>query len=153
MIRENKIKIAHDKLKTAWGIGDKIASFYLRDIFWLGSNLKPDPSSWSKGNLHLLQPIDIWVDRAAKALGHKNDSTQSTARFICSFEKENNLLPGQANISFWMLGSNYLESENDFKDVIKAISSKSPRACERTLRIAEIIEYQGRLGTILKKII
>ncbi len=28
-------------LKTFWGVGDKIASFYLRDIFWLGHRLDP----------------------------------------------------------------------------------------------------------------
>jgi len=152
MISENKIKEAHDKLKTIWGVGDKIASFYLRDIFWLGHELEPKSEN-TLDNLHLLQPVDIWIERAAKALGHHNNSKESIAEFICSFEKENDLPIGGGNIGFWMLGSQYVDSD-EFEEVVKSITHKSQNASKHALIVAERFEdYYGRFGKILKDII
>ncbi len=154
LIREDKIKEAHERLKTIWGVGDKIASFYLRDVFWLGHNLKPETSKFVLNDLHLLQPIDIWVERAARALGLKENSTISIAKFISSFERDNGLAPGGGNIGFWVLGSNYLDSEEDFLTVIKAISQRSQNHSKKALDIATEFEtFYGRFGTILKNII
>ncbi len=154
LLSENKIKEAHERLKTIWGIGDKIASFYLRDIFWLGHKLKPETSKLEANDLHLLQPIDIWVERAARALGVKQNSTTSIAKSISSFERDNGLAPGGGNIGFWVLGSNYLESEDDFCDVIRAISQRSRNYSKKALDIATEFEtFYGQFGTILKNIL
>lgn len=127
MLDGNRIDEAHRKLKKVWGVGDKIASFYLRDIFWLGHNLKPNPGKYIE-NDYLLQPIDIWVDRGAKALGHKQTSKTSIAKFIRSFEKGNGLPVGGANIGLWVLGSNYLRDLGTFEDILKAIIHKPHNA-------------------------
>src|SRR5262249_39043662 len=79
MIGENRIREAHNSLKTIWGVGDKIASFYLRDIFWLGHGRKP-PLSTTINDDYLLQPVDIWVERAANALGNKQRRRSASAR-------------------------------------------------------------------------
>jgi hypothetical protein len=145
MISEGRIKEAHSKLKTVWGIGDKIASFYLRDIFWLGHGLNPQTTVESN---YLLQPIDLWVQRAGTALGHTGTKL-SLAKFISSFEKENNIAHGGANIGCWMLGSNYLRDPKEFTTVLEAVSNKTPDAV-LALSIANRFE---KFGSILRNII
>lgn len=118
MICENKIRETHDRLKTVWGVGDKIASFYLRDIYWLGHKLTPQTTI---DDDYLLQPVDIWVDRAAAALGNKQKSRLAVAKCISSFERNNGIPHGGANIGFWMLGSTYLVDTEEFENVIKGV--------------------------------
>lgn len=149
MLDENRIYEAHKKLKTIWGVGDKIASFYLRDIFWLGYNLKPKTKQYIEKD-YLLQPVDIWVERAVNALGHKQKSKVSIAEFIRSFEKENGLPPGGGNIGFWVLGSHYVDDPDKLEDVVKAITHKSNTASKNALVIAKRFECFGK---ILKNII
>ncbi len=58
------IQDAHKSLKTIQGIGDKIASLFLRDLAYIMEiNL-----SETQNNRHLLQPIDIWVARIVTSL-------------------------------------------------------------------------------------
>jgi hypothetical protein len=143
MISEGRIKEAHSKLKTVWGIGDKIASFYLRDIFWLGHGLNPQTTVEAD---YLLQPIDRWVQRAGEALGY---TRAKLAESISKFEKENNIAHGGANIGFWMLGSNYLRDEKKFTNVLEAISNKTPDVA-LALSIADRFE---KFGSMLRNII
>ncbi len=140
MISENKLKGAHDSLKTVWGIGDKIASLYLRDIFWLGHNLNPEVSV---NDDYLLQPVDIWVRRAAEELTHKKESARSAAGVVSCFEKENCIPHGGGNIAFWMLGAKYLDDEEQFRNVIKAIGDKNAHASECALSIARRFKNFG----------
>ena len=154
MLSENKLKEAHQQLKTVWGIGDKIASFYLRDIFWLGGNLSPDIPLTEIENLSLIQPVDIWVKRAAKAIGCEETSEIAIATSILSFEQELGLPPGGGNIGFWMLGSNYLDDTDDFDNVISGMNNLSENSKEHALVIADyFIFYYGKFGELLKNIL
>ncbi|MDY6894580.1 MAG: hypothetical protein SVO01_04055 [Thermotogota bacterium] len=154
MLSQNQLKEAHRQLKTVWGIGDKIASFYLRDIFWLGNNLSPNKPVTEIDNLYLIQPVDIWVERAAKAIGCEEESKTKIATSIASFEHELGLPPGGGNIGFWMLGSNYLDDENDFNNVLSAINNLSENSKEHALVIADyFISYYGKFGELLKSIL
>lgn len=154
MLLENKLIEAHQQLKTVWGIGDKIASFYLRDIFWLGSDLSPSKQLSQIDNIYLIQPVDIWVERAAKAIGCKEKSKIEIAKYISSFEQKLGLPPGGGNITFWMLGSNYIEDTNDFDNVISAINNKSEDSKKHALVIADhFVSYYGRFGEILNNIL
>jgi hypothetical protein len=150
MISEGRIAEAHSALKTVWGVGDKIASFYLRDIFWLGHGLNPAVTIEAD---YLLQPIDIWVERAGQALGHVGKSKVSLARFISSFERENNIAHGGANIGCWILGSNYLDHPQEFRSVLQAIANKAP---DSTLALSVANRFEtvlGGFGVKLKDII
>jgi hypothetical protein len=147
MISENKLKEAHASLKTVWGVGDKIASFYLRDIFWLGHDLNPRVSV---DDCYLLQPVDIWVRRAAEALGHKQESARSIADFVSSFEKASGIAHGGGNIAFWILGAKYLNELEQFRSVIKAIGNKGTHTSERALSVARRFED---FGATLRKVI
>lgn len=153
MLKQNRLHEAHKQLKTVWGVGNKIASFYLRDIFWLGSNLSPNKSLANIDNIYLLQPVDIWVERAAKDLGFKGKSRKQIATFITSFEHKLRIHPGGGNIAFWLLGSNYVDFE-DFDYIISAIISKSKNSKRHALATADyFISYYGRFGEILKSIL
>lgn len=153
MLKQNRIREAHQELKRVWGVGDKIASFYLRDIFWIGNNLNPGTEKFKENDIYLLQPIDIWVERAAKAIGIEKTSKTSIAKFICSFEKKIGLAPGGANIAFWMLGSNYVDYD-EFEDVIAAITNKSEKVKRSAQFTADyFVSYYGRFGEILRDIL
>lgn len=149
MISQGNLKEAHERLKRTWGVGDKIASFYLRDIFWLGHNL--DPKLTIEDDF-LLQPVDIWVRRAAVALGHKQESNKSIAEYISSFEKENGLAHGGGNIGFWMLGGNYVRDEDQFKNVVESIT-KQGSDTSSALSIASRFETHGKFAVILRDLI
>ena len=154
MLNANKLMEAHQQLKTVWGVGDKIASFYLRDIFWLGSNLSPAEPLTEIDNIYLIQPVDIWVVRAAKAIGCEEKSKREIAKYISSFEQELGLPPGGGNIGFWMLGSNYLDDTDDFDNVISAMNNQSGDSKRHALVIADyFVSYYGKFGEILKKIL
>ncbi len=150
LISEDKIEEARTSLKTFWGVGDKIASFYLRDIFWLGHRL--DPQATVKVD-YLLQPIDIWVERACKALGHMGTSKVSKAMFISSFEKQHNIAHGGANIGCWTFGSNYIGDPDAFKNLLPAEVGKSTDPT-RALSIADRFEnFSGKFGSMLRAIV
>jgi hypothetical protein len=149
MISEGKLKEAHTALKTVWGVGDKIASFYLRDIFWLGHGLNPQVTVAAD---YLLQPIDIWITRAGVALGCTEESKVSLAGFISSFERRHGIAHGGANAGFWMLGSNYVRNPERFDGVLKALIGRSPDPI-LALSIASRFENIGRFGSMLKDLI
>ena len=152
-IFDNNLLEAHRQLKTVWGIGNKIASFYLRDVFWLGSNLNPSKTFTEKlDNLHLIQPIDIWIERAASALGCNKKSKEDIAKYIISFEQDMGLPPGGANIGFWMLGSNYLQNKDDYITVVKSFKNPHIQINEGALDIADyFVSYYGQFGKLLRK--
>ena len=150
MISEGGLEEAHTALKTVWGVGDKIASFYLRDIFWLGHGLNPQATVEAD---YLLQPIDRWVERAGAALGHTGKSKVSLAKFISALEKEHNIAHGGANIGCWMLGSNYVEDPEEFDSVLRALVGKSLDQSS-VLSIANRFEnFFGKFGSILRDIV
>jgi hypothetical protein len=149
MISEDRLEEAHTALKTVWGVGDKIASFYLRDIFWLGHGLNPHVTVNAD---YFLQPIDIWVERAGKALGHARKSKVSLAKFISSFEIEHNIAHGGANVVCWMLGSNYIKDPDKFDEVLKTLVGKISNPA-LVLSIADRFEsFFGKFGSMLKDI-
>lgn len=64
-IRSGKLFDHYDELDHIFQVGEKIASFYLRDlVFIYGLD-----SLISKDELKFLQPIDVWVRKVAHRLG------------------------------------------------------------------------------------
>ena len=84
-------------LETIRGIGDKIASFYLRDlVVTFNLNLASVQNRW------LLQPIDIWVKCTVKALaGNQNMNKQQLANWIVSNSLQYNSNPEHINMGIW----------------------------------------------------
>jgi hypothetical protein len=131
-IENNEIKLAFDSLKQIKGIGDKIASFYLRDI-----SLLSEISTNLLSNRSLLQPIDIWTKRAAVIL---NKSSKKYADELTKCDDDYNLATGESNVAFWVLGSQIARTSGVFTD---SVNEMLGRARPKTL--------PGLLDTALKK--
>lgn len=118
------------------GVGKKIITMFLRDIFVL-SQIKPDNISLRERAY--LQPIDIWVKRCCKYLhAFENGTTdikESYEEFILKIcKKYGDVNPEGVNMGMWLFSSqiigNHYELANIFrdkkteKDVVKEINKK-----------------------------
>jgi endonuclease III len=118
LVRSNDIKAAFDTLAEIRGVGPKIASFYLRDIAVL-SQVNEVAGEQS----YLLQPIDIWTSRAASRLNPAASkmTPKAKAETLIEFEQNNALEIGQANIGFWVLGSQFAGDPESFAKAVDVI--------------------------------
>jgi hypothetical protein len=153
MIRMNNISDCHKKIKTIRGVGNKIASYYMRDIFWLGTGLNPNTGFYKNLNdLYLIQPVDTWIRKAASAIGCEKENDLEIAKHISSFEYDFGITPGGANIGFWMLGAYYLNCDEDFNFVVKALFNPSTISKEKALDISRcFMSYYGRFGKMMEE--
>lgn len=84
-------------LKSIRGIGDKIASFYLRDLV---SVLKIDMDGIP--DRYLAQPIDIWIRRTVKTLADDSEMKDSeVAKWIVDESARYGLNPEFINMGIW----------------------------------------------------
>jgi endonuclease III len=134
--QNNDIKPAFELLTSIRGIGNKIASFYLRDLV--------DVMNVNLGqiqNRDLLQPIDIWVERIIKTLSNnQNMDKKEMPNWIVDQtpKNQNNVNPERINMGIWFFCSNIIKSKyrlntalgnpndaqnllNDFKNNIRNI--------------------------------
>lgn len=105
--QNNNINQAFIYLKTIRGIGDKIASFYFRDlVVTLLINLT------NIQNRQLLQPIDIWVERSIKYLtGNQSMNKTQIANWIVVNSLKYHLNPEYINMGIWFYGALIASSE------------------------------------------
>ena len=99
-VRQGTIPKAFDLLISIRGIGEKIASFFLRDVKELllrgGVSVQIDKAiRWQ------LQPIDIWVKRTIELIAGRTMENRETAQFIV----ENSANPERANMGMWYFSS------------------------------------------------
>ncbi len=112
-IKDTKdIQNAHTDLKSINGIGDKIASLYLRDLVCV---METDLSNVE--NRQLLQPIDIWVERTVKILAKNGEMKKGD---VANWIVENSKQPELVNMGIWFFCSNIAGSEYRLKKVIKS---------------------------------
>ena len=104
-IKGGRISGHYEELKTIISIGDKIASFYLRDLVTLYH------LTISERDFFLLQPIDTWVKQISEKLKiiDKNDERSEARRKIIAFCQGNSLSPIQFNQGVWYMGKNALK--------------------------------------------
>ena len=120
-IEENNIREAFNSLKRIRGIGNKIASFYLRDIYILS-----DLHDINLRKKHLLHPIDVWTERAARVLLDNPEATpRQCAQALIDLEQDLGLLTGVSNIGFWVFGSEVTDNISIFIEAVKAISERN----------------------------
>lgn len=107
-IKEGKISDAFSKLNGIYAIGDKLASFYLRDvvlIFELEKYLRPD-------DFQYCQPIDTWVKQVAVKLDiitSQETETKSVKSAIINACKKSDTSPLLFNAGAWMVGARSFE--------------------------------------------
>jgi len=104
-VKSNKLKEANLELQNIYGIGDKIASFILRDIILLSNiNLK------DINDLKYAFPVDTWIAQVATKLLNKSFDVKKPNKLknyvLKNFSKKN--LPYMA-AGLWYLGANSLE--------------------------------------------
>lgn len=122
LIERNKTKEAHNFIKSIRGIGPKIASFYLRDIAYLGNIIE----SKIKDQYHL-QPIDTWLEQGLSIIFGDKIPRKLTEKqkIIVEFCEEANCSPIAFNQGAWVLGS---QIAGDFDTFRKITKGKNARA-------------------------
>jgi hypothetical protein len=99
-LQEDRTKEIHTELCKITGVGPKIASFFLRDTAFICQAFPSDSRILdSRG---LLQPIDIWVERAATLLG---DTEGNPAIFIVDQARREKCSPERMNQGMWYFGA------------------------------------------------
>ena len=123
-------------LKTIRGIGDKIASFYLRDLVAISNiNLANIQNRW------LLQPIDIWVERTVKGLtGNQNMNKQQVANWIVSNSLQYHLNPEHINMGIWFYCSSIANSEYQLNQSLRNINLAQSLTSDFRTRIRNVCQ-------------
>jgi len=106
---------AYDFIKGIRGIGEKIASFYLRDIAHLS---RLDERNIS--DLHLLQPMDTWLEQTLKILFNSDvpKNLQQKQRLIVNLCKKSGVSSISFNQGAWVLGSQITGEFGTFKEAL-----------------------------------
>ncbi|MHA1963293.1 MAG: hypothetical protein ACXACG_02645 [Candidatus Thorarchaeota archaeon] len=118
-LKQNRLREAHRTIKGIRGIGKKIASFYLRDIaFLIGFD------EYSIGDSNLLQPIDLWVNRALEIildeeLGSPETNYYPKTNTIVNLCEQADCSAMMFNMGAWVVGSQVASSEYEFRDILK----------------------------------
>lgn len=99
----NAPKIVHDRLQNISGVGGKIASFFMRDVA-CRFNVFPVRIE----DRRLLQPVDIWVDRAATCLGAP---IGKVADFLVEWSPTDGNSPERVNQGIWLFGAEVVRSQ------------------------------------------
>lgn len=114
IIKEDGLSSAYKQLVSLSGIGDKLASFTLRDICLLNPNLKID-------NYELVFPIDTWARQVSEKIFEYENDMDIKGFFIKQCTKDFDFLKVSAGI--WYIGANSLDllinlyRKQDFKNV------------------------------------
>lgn len=119
--QENDIQPSFDLLTSIRGIGDKIASFYLRDLI----DVMDITLNNNAQNVCLLQPIDTWVKRTVKILLCGNQAvneTEEVADWIVKTSIQHNINPQRVNMGIWFFGSTIAKSEYRLKEALKDLN-------------------------------
>ena len=99
-IEGNKMWEAHAALMRIRGVGPKIASLFLRDIA-----LKNNITDIGLSDRHLLQPIDVWLERTTSLLIGKNVSKDEAGRQLTCLADEAGCSAPHLNAGSWYFGS------------------------------------------------
>jgi hypothetical protein len=100
-IAQGDMLTLYDKLDSIYQIGDKVASFYLRDLSFIYD------LELSSKELFTIQPIDTWVKQVAIHLGicSRKDSNSTIATKLLKACKKVNVDPKKVNAGAWYAGS------------------------------------------------
>jgi len=136
IIQHQDIIQSFNFLRRIRGIGNKIASFYLRDLVVV-LNL----SLTNIQNRELLQPIDIWVERTVQYLaGNQNMNKTQVANWIVTNSLQYNLDPEYINMGIWFYCSLIANSEYRLSRSLQNINMAHSLINDFRLRINNICQ-------------
>lgn len=107
-IKTGKTKEVFEALNNIYAIGDKLASFYLRDIILVYGLEK----SLQQGDFQYCQPIDTWVKQVAVKLGilpSQDTSIEESKKLITEACHKADISPLLFNAGAWMVGARSFE--------------------------------------------
>jgi len=142
MIQNGNTKKVHKLLVNFRGIGTKIASFYMRDVTYLGGldEIKTKDS-------YYLQPIDTWLEQTLSIiLESVPEKLEEKQRKIVELCKEANVSQIAFNQGAWVIGSQIAGNFNFFRQILKGRNAKS--IIEK--RIKESEEYLSEMRRLLR---
>ncbi len=113
-ISADKVRAAHDGLRRIRGIGPKIASLFLRDIA-----LENRISDRRLRDRHLLQPIDVWLRRAAETLTGSDLRDEQASRELVDIADTADCCAMCLNAGSWYFGSQVVRSEKPFRESLR----------------------------------
>lgn len=112
LVRCGNTTEAYHFMRGIRGIGEKIASLYLRDIAYLAGLDEKNIS-----DLHLLQPIDTWLEQTLKILLNSDvpKNLQEKQELIVDLCKESDISSISFNQGAWVWGSQIAGEFEAFK--------------------------------------
>lgn len=96
------VKTAYKELIEMRAISDKIASFVIRDIALMNSNL-------IDRDYDMAFPVDTWVKKIARKLGCNSEATKEIKTYLINKCQEFNVNPLKIAAGLWFLGFNSLD--------------------------------------------
>lgn len=152
LINEGQTHEAHDFMQSIKGIGEKIASFYLRDIAYFA---KIDEDRIKDDDLCLLQPIDTWLEQIVKILFKPEvlkSSLRAKQKLIVDLCKGIPVSCINFNQGAWLFGSQIAEEFGKLqkaltnidktKSIIEEYIIKKERHLDEVKKVLEILRNQ-----------
>jgi hypothetical protein len=101
-IEQGAVYTVYRELDSIKSVGDKIISFFLRDLDFL-FNLAPQLD----GDEVLMQPVDTWVRQISESIGivQPGDSDHHMKRSIVIACNEADVSPNRYNVGAWCVGA------------------------------------------------
>jgi len=99
------VSTAFFKLTSIRAVGDKIASFIIRDIGLMNAGIIND-------DYEMAFPVDTWVAKMAHQLGCNSDNHAEIKEYMLNKCRQYNMHPLKVAAGLWMWGFNGLEVEN-----------------------------------------
>lgn len=123
LVGKGDIEVVWKRLVEIRGIGPKIASLYLRDIF---DAFEIDESR--VGNKAYLQPIDIWTRRGAKILAEifpmtSPKSDWDYAQVLVEISERAGVRSSLTNTGLWILGAQLAGNSDRFREALSGIDN------------------------------
>jgi hypothetical protein len=113
IIKEKKIRKAHEFIDSITGIGPKIASFYLRDIVYL-ADLKEEQIE----DQFYLQPMDTWLEQAYILIeGKKSENREKKQDTFVKLCEQADCSPIAFNQGAWLVGAKIAGEYNKFEKI------------------------------------
>ena len=136
----------HNSLVKIRGIGPKIASFFLRDVAFLGNISINELEKLQDRSL--LQPVDVWVRRTVSFLdGSSGQKDEEIAKRLVEMAVAAQCCPLSLNAGAWYLGAKIATTDQRLTDCLKDMDELkkniekwlSPRQ-EETKKLSEVFD-------------
>ncbi len=104
LLEQGKVKQAYNELKNIYAVADKIATFFIRDIMLLNSEIK-----LQNYNYKFAFPIDTWIFTISEKLNIGSTDLEKIKEIFIKRATKNDICPLKLAAGLWYLGFNSLD--------------------------------------------